>query len=145
MPMGTPETDPDTPEVPVSTEQPYSPSAFEHRTDSTGRVDPAYSNYKYDPMTGKPFVPEAPTRRFDPYTGKPLAPEVPSSTPLPDKANQTADVNKPKSDEPDENEFTHYVHLADGRVIKAMGSFTHFFESDAPDAVSVPVIGVYTR
>lgn len=69
--------------------------------------------------------------KFDPMTGKPLT---------------SSDSEAPVEDaKPDENEFTHYVHLADGQVIKAMGGFTHFFESDKPDAVSVPVIGVYPR
>ena len=42
----------------------------------------ATSNYKYDPVTGKPLQPEAaipPGARFDPYTGKPLNAETVSS------------------------------------------------------------------
>ena len=97
MPMGTPED---------------STSPVE----ASETVDP-YSGYKFDPMTGKPIRPEAP------------------STPVADK----------QDGEPDENAFTHYVHLADGQVIKAMGGFTHFFESDKSDAKSIPVIGVYPR
>lgn len=65
--------------------------------------------------------------KFDPMTGKPLHPE-------------TQDSVKPEPDE-----FTHYVHLADGRVIKAVGTFTHYFESDDPNATPVHVIGAYPR
>lgn len=42
-----------------------------------------------------------------------------------------------------ENAFTHYLHLADGRVMKLVGTVTHWFDSDAADATGVPVIGVY--
>lgn len=66
--------------------------------------------------------------KFDPMTGKPLSTDTESAVA-----------------EPDENAFTHYVHLADGRVIKALGSFTHYFESDDPNATPVHVIGVYPR
>jgi hypothetical protein len=44
-----------------------------------------------------------------------------------------------------EKEFTHYIHLADGRIMKLVGTVTHWFDSDAPDAKPVPVIGVYTK
>lgn len=42
-------------------------------------------------------------------------------------------------------DFTHYVHLADGRVIKAIGSVTRWHDSDHPDDAGIPVIGVYPR
>jgi hypothetical protein len=44
-----------------------------------------------------------------------------------------------------ENEFTHWLHLADGRVMKLVGTVTHWFDSDDPNAVGVPVIGVYAK
>ena len=152
MPMGTPDNE--TPLIQSSHLTPLiqssdlqnstqnNPSPFQ---DNPSTFNPFTSSdspqsYKFNPMTGErlqPETPTAPAHRFDPMTGRPLTPT------LPDKANQTADVDKTPPDEPDENEFTHYVHLADGRVIKAMGGFTHFFESDKPDAVAVPVIGVY--
>jgi hypothetical protein len=78
------------------------------------------------------------TYRFDPVTGKPL--HAPESA-LPDN-NQPAD---PNAEQTDEDDFTHYVHLADGQVIKSKGGFTRYFESDDPEAPSIPVIGVYPR
>ncbi len=133
MPMGTPDD-----QIPQSSDLHSSTDSDSFTTSESARNQ----NYKFDPMTGErlqPETPTVPTRRYDPMTGEKLTPS------LPDKANQTADVNKTQTDEPKEDEFTHYVHLADGRVIKAMGSFTHYFDSDKHDAVAVPVIGVYPR
>lgn len=44
-----------------------------------------------------------------------------------------------------ENEFTHFLHLADGRVMKLVGTVTHWFDSDQPGTPGVPVIGVYPK
>src|ERR1700726_26688 len=44
-----------------------------------------------------------------------------------------------------ENAFTHYLHLADGRVMKLAGTVTHWFDSDQPGTPGVPVVGVYAK
>lgn len=61
--------------------------------------------------------------------------------------------SEPAKDDPDA--FTHYVHLADGRVLRAnlpghpetVGSRYYETKGEGEDAVetSVPVIGVYAR
>jgi sec-independent protein translocase protein TatA len=39
------------------------------------------TNYKFDPMTGKPIeAPAQPAMRFDPYTGKPLGNQAAETT-----------------------------------------------------------------
>jgi hypothetical protein len=45
----------------------------------------------------------------------------------------------------DENAFTHYIHLADGRVLKAMGFVTRWHDTDSPNDPGVGVVGVYPR
>ncbi len=67
---------------------------------------------------------------FDPMTGKPL-----------NGSTQTEKENTPES----ENDFTHYVHLADGRVLKTKGVVTHYADSDDPNDRGVPVVAVYPR
>ena len=65
-------------------------------------------------------------------------------------------VATPATVEDDPNVFTHYVHLADGRVLRAnlnsshtdaLGSRYYETNGDGEDAVetSVPIIGVYAR
>lgn len=68
--------------------------------------------------------------KFDPETGQPL-----------DGSTQTEKENTPES----EDDFTHYVHLADGRVLKTKGVVTHYADSDDPNDRGVPVVAVYPR
>lgn len=79
----------------------------------------------------------------------PVASLQQAATPVMDQveADAKSDASTVATDVKDdaESEFTHYIHLADGRIMKLVGSVTHWFDSDAPDARPVPVIGVYTK
>lgn len=44
-----------------------------------------------------------------------------------------------------ENAFTHFIHLADGRIIKMAGTVTRWFDSDNPNDPGVAVTGVYPK
>lgn len=69
----------------------------------------------------------------------------------PNETRVVAPIPEPEiSDDPDE--FTHYVHLADGRVLRAnlhgkhtdtLG--TRFYEGEGDDEKSAGIIGVYSR
>jgi hypothetical protein len=71
--------------------------------------------------------------RFDPMTGKPLHPDTEQES-APDQEAQASD-----------DEFTHYVHLADGRVIKSAGVVSSWHDSDDPNDRGVVVTAVYPR
>lgn len=64
---------------------------------------------------------------------------------------QVAQLSPPPEETPEEREaridknFTHYIHLADGRVKKAIGSVTRWHDSDAPSDKGTAVIGIYPR
>lgn len=79
------------------------------------------SSYRFDPMTGKPL---------NQNTAQTDAQIVPTDT---------------QPEETTDEDFTHYVHLADGRVLKTQGSVTRWHDSDNPADVGVTVIGVYPR
>jgi len=40
-------------------------------------------------------------------------------------------------------DFSHWIHLADGRVIESVGLMTHWFDSVDSKDKGVPVIGTY--
>lgn len=63
--------------------------------------------------------------KFDPYTGQPL-PETPEEAAV-RKESEAADL---------EQNFTHYLHLADGSVVKAIGTATHV-RNDAGEILKV--------
>lgn len=44
-----------------------------------------------------------------------------------------------EQDTPD-NPFSHWLHLADGRILKAMGTFTRWHDTDDPRDPGVPVV-----
>lgn len=66
-------------------------------------------------------------------------------------APEVRTVAEPAPVDADPNSFTHYVWLADGRVIRAnlpghsdvLGS--RHYEMDGDVEVSVPIVGVYSR
>jgi hypothetical protein len=66
----------------------------------------------------------------------PAAPAAPSpaAVPAPD-VPQTAPVD----------DFTHYVHLADGRVLNTTGEVKVWHDTDSPDDRGTLVIGSYPR
>jgi hypothetical protein len=70
--------------------------------------------------------------KFDPMTGKSLDSNANPST-----------EQEPERDL--EKDFTHFVHLADGRVLKAFGGYTTHYDSDEYGDRGVQVIGVYSR
>lgn len=75
-------------------------------------------------------TPESPT----PAPGEPptVAPPV---QPSPTQAHQVANQTAPEPEGP----FSHWLHLADGRVIKSLGTVTHWFEDEA-DKLGQPVV-----
>jgi hypothetical protein len=42
-------------------------------------------------------------------------------------------------------DFSHWIHLADGRVITAIGTMTKWFDSEDPKDKGIPVIGSYVN
>jgi hypothetical protein len=42
-------------------------------------------------------------------------------------------------------DFSHWIHLADGRVMTTIGSMTKWFDSDDPKDKGIPVIGSYVN
>lgn len=71
--------------------------------------------------------------KFDPETGKSL-----DET---DKVESESDSAKTEEDD----DFTHYVQLADGRTLKSRGVITHYADTDDPNDRGVPVVNVYPR
>lgn len=63
-----------------------------------------------------------------------------SSMSLPPAATPTdaGSATQPTAPEP-EGPFSHWLHLADGRVIKSLGTVTHWFEDEA-DKLGQPVV-----
>ena len=62
----------------------------------------------------------------------PIAPQPPVPVPAPADTPQDA-VKEP-------GEFSHWLHLADGRVVKSLGTYTQHFEDDNPLSRPIPVV-----
>ena len=83
---------------------------------------------------GTPETVDTSGYKFDPFTGQPI------------NGNTTpAATQEVQQEETTDENFTHYVHLADGRVLKSRGSVTRWHDSDNPADTGVSVIGVYPR
>lgn len=101
----------------------------------------------------------APIPRFDPYTGQPLdspkpgadagsgmtyqgqpvlSPFTGASAPRPLAVDRPAAPADPNTDP--NAPFSHWLHLADGNVIKALGTFTTWHENDDPRTPGIPVV-----
>lgn len=70
-----------------------------------------------------------------------IAPATPPAPPAP-----AAAVTPPPAPEPETAPavtpeiFSHWLHLADGRIIRSLGTVTHWFDSDAPGSKGTPVV-----
>lgn len=115
MPMGTPTEDEKTVDNGGGVVSPDQEKRAEYRR----------QGFKFDPETGESL--DSPTHAD--LSAERVSPEPASS----DESEKTDD------------DFTHFVHLADGRVLKSQGVVTHYADSDDPNDRGVPVIAVYPR
>jgi hypothetical protein len=98
-------------------------------------------------LTTQPTVPATATVTASQGT----AVEDPRDAIIRDLQNKLAAATAPAPAESDvdrtdpdwiEQNFTHYVHLADGQVKKMVGTVTHYFDEEGNN---IPVIGTYLK
>lgn len=63
----------------------------------------------------------------------PAAAVTPPPAPEPETAPADAQAGAPEI-------FSHWLHLADGRIIRTLGTVTHWFDSDTPGSKGTPVV-----
>jgi len=98
---------------------------------------------RFDAQTGLPLDSNAAGAPSSPgmtYQGQPVVSPFTGAVPVP-QPQAVGAPDAPADPNTDPNApFSHWLHLADGKVIKALGTFTTWHENDDPRTPGIPVV-----
>jgi hypothetical protein len=114
------------------------PMGTDTHEDSTPEVDPKDAQIAELQAKLASVTPQAPVTDPKDELIAQLQDQVAKLSPPPEETEEERQTRV-------DNGFTHWIHLADGRVLKSIGSVTRWHDSDSPEDKGTAVIGIYPR